>query len=195
MKTKIQPALLLISMFVFSFNSLSQYDSALDLENDTTSLHADTLLQLKKNTIFAEVGGNGFIYSINYDRLIDLTTKFKLSTRIGVHYTHYVPFPHVRTHCIPAEVSGLYSIYKQKHFIELGTGLSYMSAYDQYTNRQFDLLILAFRAGYRFQKPEGGTFIKVGFVPLYDMVNSNLDPDAPIHTWFFSGGLGLGYTF
>jgi hypothetical protein len=195
MKTKIQTVLLLLSMLVFSFCSLSQYDSALDLEKDTSSFQSDTLIKLKKNTIFAEVGGNGFIYSINYDRLIDLTTKFKLSTRIGVHYTHYVPFQHYKTFCVPVEVSGLYAICKQKHFIELGTGISYMSLYDQFANRQSDMFILALRAGYRFQQPKGGLFVKVGFVPIYDFVDINPDPNAPIHTWFFSGGLGLGYTF
>lgn len=195
LKTNIQPFLLSMSFLVLSFSSFSQYDSDLNSDNDTTTIQNDSILILKKNTIFAELGGNGFIYSINYDRLIDLSKKFKFSTRIGVHYTHYVPFQYYRTFCVPVEFSGLYAICKQSHFIELGTGISYMSLYDQFANRQSDMFILALRAGYRFQQPKGGMLVKVGFIPIYDFVDINPDPDAPIHTWFFSGGLGLGYTF
>ena len=53
---------------------------------------SDSIYPLRKNSIFFELGGNGLFYSLNYDRLFELTGKFNLSTRIGVHYTNKFPF-------------------------------------------------------------------------------------------------------
>ena len=184
---------ILISIFsIFTlFTSVtvySQIDSADYKEIDTT-------LILKKNTVFAEIGGNAILYSINYDRLFNISKKFKLSSRIGIHYTNKFPLQYYRTLCIPIEISGLYSIYGSKHFVEIGSGLSYLNSYDRITDHTEDLIILALRLGYRYQKPEGGLFVKIGFVPLYDWLVFNPDPAVPHHTWFLSGGLGIGYTF
>lgn len=193
--------IILISIFsIFTlFTSVtvySQIDSTNNQDIDTTFLVSpDTILNLKKNTVFAEIGGNAFIYSINYDRLFDVSNKFKISARIGIHYSHYVPFKYYKTFCIPFEISGLYSIYRSKHFIEIGSGLSYLRSYDRVTDHTEDIIILALRLGYRFQKPEGGLFIKIGFVPLYDWLVFNPDPSVPHHTWLLSGGIGIGYTF
>jgi hypothetical protein len=89
----------------------------------------------------------------------------------------------------------LYSIYNDKHFVEIGAGLSYLNNHYFVKDHTEDIIILAFRLGYRFQKPEGGLFVKVGFVPLYDWLIFNRDPEVPHHQWFFSGGLGIGWTF
>ena len=135
------------------------------------------------------------MYSLNYDRIFVVSNKFRISTRIGVHFTNKFPLEFYRTFCIPFEMSGLYSIYNNKHFIELGSGISYLNSYDRITNHTEDILILALRLGYRYQKSVGGLFVKIGFVPLYDWLVFNPDPAVPHHTWLLSGGLGIGYTF
>ena len=181
--------IIIILLFSIStlFNATIVY-SQIDKDLDTVAI-------LKKNTIYVELGGNAILYSINYDRLFNISNKFKLSSRLGIHYTNKVPLQYYRTFCIPVEVSGLYSFFGRKHFIEIGTGLSYFNSYDRITNHTEDILIVALRLGYRFQNPEGGFFFKLGFVPLYDWLVINPDPAVPHHTWLFSGGLGLGYTF
>jgi hypothetical protein len=188
---------ILIIIFSFFTSQLvySQLDSTEYNKTDTTIAQIDTSLILKKNTVFFEIGGNAIIYSINYDRLFNVSRKFKMSARIGIHYTNKFPLQYYRTVCIPLEISGLYSFFRDKHFVEIGTGLSYLNSYDRITNHSEDIIILALRLGYRFQKPEGGLFIKVGFVPLYDWLVLNPDPTVKHNTWLFSGGLGLGYTF
>lgn len=193
MKEKLLIILFSIFILLTSESVYSQIDSTEYEEIDTTIAQIDTTL--KKNSVFVEIGGNAIIYSINYDRLIDVSTKFKLSTRIGIHYTNKFPLQYYRTLCIPIEISGLYSIYGSKHFVEIGSGLSYLNSYDRITDHTEDIIILALRLGYRFQKPEGGLFVKIGFVPLYDWLVFNPDPAVPHHTWLLSGGLGIGYTF
>lgn len=188
--------LLILIFTLFASESVySQIESTQYNEFDITKAQNDSNLILEKNSIFVEIGGNAIIYSINYDRLIDVSTKFKISTRIGIHYTNKLPLQYYRTLCIPIEISGLYSIYGSKHFVEIGSGLSYLNSYDKITDHTEDIIILALRLGYRFQKPEGGIFVKIGFVPLYDWLVFNADPAVPHQTWFLSGGLGIGYTF
>jgi len=118
-----------------------------------------------------------------------------LSSRIGVHFTNTFPLQYYRTVAVPFELSGLYSIYQNKHFIEVGTGITYLNNHDTVINHTENILIYSLRVGYRYQKPEGGFFFKIGFVPLYDFYVENPAPDAPHYTWFLSGGIGFGYTF
>ena len=150
---------------------------------------------LKKNTVFFEVGGNGVLYSLNYDRLFDISRKFKASTRIGLHFSENLNDNGNRYIGFPLEVSGLYSIFNNKHFLELGTGLTLMNDNDFSLNHKTTLFILAFRAGYRYQKPQGGMFFKIGFTPLYDFYIINPKDHIIYSTWFLFGGIGIGYTF
>lgn len=187
--------LTILSIFATGF-ATAQIDSLERKQFDTTVAQCkDSTSVVRKNTVFAEVGGNGVIYSINYDRLFDVSEKFKLSGRIGVHFTNKFPLRYYRTISFPVEFSGLYSFYKKKHFIEFGSGLTYLNSFDNVTRHTEDIIILALRLGYRFQRPEGGFFMKIGFVPLYDWLVINPDPNVPHHTWLFFGGLGIGYTF
>ena len=173
----------------------SQIDSERYNNRDTIITPIDTISQLKKNTVFVEFGGNAIIYSLNYDRLFDVSDKIKLSSRIGLHYTNKFPLQYYRTFCIPVEFSGLYSISGHKHFLEVGLGLSYMNSYSRITKHAEDILILALRLGYRFQNPDGGLFVKIGFVPLYDWFIINPDPNVLHNTWLLYGGIGIGYSF
>ena len=190
-----QRKLLIIIVSIFTLFHSERANSQIDTTkyNDVSLSQLDTVL--KKNTVFVEIGGNGLVYSINYDRLINVSSKIKISTRIGVHYTNYFPLIYYRTVSIPIEVSALYPFFRNKHFLEIGSGLSYLNSYDKITNYTEDILILALRLGYRYQKPQEGLFIKIGFVPLYDFYVINPDPSVPHQTWFLSGGVGIGKTF
>lgn len=150
---------------------------------------------LKKNTVYFEFIGNGIFYSINYDRLFEITEKVKLSARIGFHYTDNFIGNDNRLIGSPLEISGLYSIFRKKHFLEVGSGLTIMNNLNYNNNHVENLIILVLRIGYRYQKPNGGLFLKVGFLPMYDMYAFNPNPDIIHNTWFMSGGLGIGYTF
>ena len=118
-----------------------------------------------------------------------------MSTRIRFHYSNKFPLRYYKTLAIPVEISGMYSIWKHKHFVEISGGLTYLNSTDIPINHTENILIVALRIGYRFQKPESGLYLKVGFTPLYDLVVQNPNVNAPHHTWLMSGGIGIGYTF
>lgn len=165
----------------------SQNTDSLELETDS--------IVTTKNAIFLELGGNGIFYSLNYDRLFPISEKVNISSRVGIHYTNGFPLEFYRTMAVPIEVSGLYSIHQNKHFIEIGAGITYLNNHDLFVNQTENILACSFRAGYRFQNPSGGFFFKIGFVPLYDFYVENPIPDVPRNTWLFSGGIGFGVTF
>ena len=187
---------LLVFALLITFNVSSQIDSAYFSEiNIPDTRPVDSVVKLKKNTIFLEFMGNGFIYSVNYDRLFDVSKKIKMSSRIGFHFTNKFPFQYYRTISVPIEISGMYPFYGNKHFLEIGLGLTYLNSNDLYTNHTEHVIAFVPRIGYRFQKPEGGLFFKLGFTPLYDWIVLNPNLKVFHHNWFLSGGLGIGHTF
>jgi hypothetical protein len=85
-----------------------------------------------KNSIYLEVGGTAHIYSLNYDRSIILSQKFKLIPRVGFA-TLFKNEPYI----IPFELTG--SLGKYKNYFEFGVG------YTLTNNNNF----LSYRVGYR----------------------------------------------
>jgi hypothetical protein len=122
-----------------------------------------------KNSIYLEAGGNAYMYSINYDRSLSISTKFILVTRIG-----FGTFLKDEPYIIPLEVTAL--IGKQNNFFEFGTG--YTFADDGFLN---------FRAGYRFEKNRSlfrAAFLYFPFFPKDDTITGM--------PW---AGLSYGYRF
>ena len=185
--------------------------------------------QFAKNTIFFELGGNALTYSLNYDRILFIRNNISLGARIGasvlptswneVHYIQWV---------IPSEFNILYG---KNHRLESGVGINYghgvnnislrVPGYDQviYTSIISETLFLTLRiVSYRFQRRQGGFFLRIGTfstVQIYELnedirslikdpdhlhgdpVNSNLhrggEPRA--YTRYFMFNVSLGYTF
>ncbi|RZS96409.1 hypothetical protein [Cecembia calidifontis] len=150
-----------------------------------------------KNSIYAELGGNGFLYSINYSRIFNQKGAYKFSGSAGFSYVKQVTTTHW-TPLIPIEASVLLG--KTSHHLELGTGTSLFTAQsislDNETNTlqenvSFNSLIF-FRLGYRYQKPEGGFFFRIGYTPGF---NLNLDVSPPPVFFPLWGGISLGKSF
>jgi hypothetical protein len=95
----------------------------------------------------------------------------------------------------PIEISILFSNINNKHFFEIGTGLTFLNEKHLDNNHTDDLIILVLRAGYRFQKPTGGFFLKTGLTPMYDWIVINPEPNIDYHSWILLFGIGVGYTF
>ena len=76
----------------------------------------------KKNTIFGELGGNGLLASINYER--QLSSKPGFGVRLGMGFYGVKP-----THLtVPAGVNYLIPLKKNNSFLDLGFGLTFSSA-------------------------------------------------------------------
>lgn len=144
--------------------------------NDSTSI--------SKNTIYFEGMGNSGFYSINYDRIILIGKSFKIAGRIGVSYIPPTSNIYYHFFSYPTEISLLYG---KKHHLELGSG--YTIVFKEYKNDILKIYdnnsALVINFGYRFQKQEGGIFIKTCILKFFPA-------DENIPLWM---GFGIGYTF
>lgn len=76
----------------------------------------------KKNTIFGELGGNGLLASINYERQLTSTPGF--GVRLGFGFYGVQP-----THLtVPVGINYLVPLKKNNSFLDIGLGLTFTSA-------------------------------------------------------------------
>ncbi|MDO1451762.1 hypothetical protein Q0590_36145 [Rhodocytophaga aerolata] len=151
---------------------------------------------MQKNTLFVEIGGNGFFYSLNYDRILLDYSTWRISARIGGMYMPGIFETNRHLIGLPLEVS--YWRGKGNHHFELGLGFT--PIYDTYSlnevSRQQAILIGVARIGYRYQKREGGVFYRAGFMPLhgtiYDFNYRQWDRNS--NFTYPLVGLAIGYT-
>jgi len=138
----------------------------------------------KQNQLYLELGGNGLIYSINYERL--LSENFTLRGGFGI--TPGLIF--VEGTFIHIPVTASYLIGSKTSKLELGLGATYFAGKDTEifgldAGDQF-LVFLTGIIGYRYTSPAGFVF-RVLFTPIY---NSEEDP------YFYpSFGLSFGFAF
>jgi|SRR6056297_872951 len=156
-----------------------------EIKND--SITNDNLKEvnetLRKNSVYLELFGNSFYqYSIGYDRILFDKENNKFSIASGIGY-------------LPLEISSLnhewynYIFTSQvnyftgnEHHFETGLGFTYIGKkYGDYYD-----IIMSLKIGYRYQKQEGGLFIKSSLTPLYFLTTNSFGPWA---------GLIVGWTF
>ncbi len=138
--------------------------------NDTLNLSNS---QMAKNFIFAEVGGNGLLLSINYEHLI----KENIGIRIGAGTAGYSGLT------LPIMLN-YYFFEKPK--LELGIGL--LSISKMLSN---DLIgeegtLISFTLGLKSYKKNGGFLFRLSFTPFYNLSKSN---------FVLYGGLSVGWAF
>lgn len=152
-----------------------------------------------KKAIYLEVGGSSGRYAINYSKIIHQKGKLKLNTSVGFSMwpkkfdskTIWLP-------TIPLEISALFG--NSNHNLELGTGFtSFLTRslyFDSETLENIDKVVfdaaIPLRIGYRFQKPEGGFFFRVGYTPVINFPTNgrgewNFDP--------YWAGISFGKSF
>lgn len=133
-----------------------------------------TFAQIKKNTLYAEIFGNGRAYSVNYDRLITISEKTKFAPRIGFSYMGGIRFT------MPLEANLLFSkSASSKHFFEFGVGTTFRSPkdyepgvrfFDNNDAKNYEEGIrneYTARIGYRHQKPESRWMYRAGILAIY----------------------------
>jgi hypothetical protein len=157
--------------------------------------------EIARNTIFAEVLGSGMYGSLNYERIIFISGS-RFSVRGGgfLYLTtrNRKPLIHFS---VPVELN--YFLGTRKRY-ELGVGMTYANGFyselDDNDNKLLSKsLYLALKGfGYRFQKPQGGFFLRLDIVTLLRLAELNKeylkerrnDPNV----WVLPG-LSIGYTF
>ena len=120
-----------------------------------------TFIVHKKNTLFAEAGGKGRYYSVNYDKVFKQGKKLIYSWRAGLSIlAHDLSLPLA----VSTFTKGL------QHHFEFSLGITpYLRDYKTFLHKN-DLsdkqLYITPGFGYRYQKINGGFFFTAGIDPL-----------------------------
>ncbi len=178
------------------------------LFNQTFGQATKDSTSISKNTIYLELFGNGGTGSINYDRILMKKNNFKLSSRIGgIFVPRKDPNYKNRQNNFWSTLFEINSFWGRKGNFEMGIGVSYLKGgnsgiYDipsggEISYSSSTLILIPRILGYRFQKPNGGFFCKVGIVALIQIAEFNKEwknslDYRPYASPFFS--LGCGYT-
>jgi hypothetical protein len=152
-----------------------------------------------RNSIYAELLGNGGLYSINYDRRLG---GGGASVRVGAAMWEtegglFVSVPDERHRFLLAPVLLNLLTGAGTHHLELGGGVLVGS--ETVTrglgspSERSALLSATGTLGYRRQPPDGGFVFRIGLTPVYGFGPE--DTAYPEKGFFFSGGLSLGISF
>ncbi len=127
--------------------------------------------------VYIELLGKGFVNSVNYEHSLSKDLQ-GINVQIGVGFapTSFIT--------VPASLNYVFG--RKKHHFEIGAGVTYINGFlwDDDDSWGPDLVIHT-NFLYRFQKPGGKFFFKIGATPLISR-QFNIGP------WF---GAGLGYKF
>lgn len=165
----------------------------------TTFLFSQETEMPKKNkhTVYAEVFGQGFSGSLNYDLLFNSDKKWKRSFTIGIIATpRAFQFGNGAYLGLPVSYNWLYG--KKRNFLELGIGLTTQMGqqlvlmindpnYHQPDGFSVIYTYLTPKIGYRFQPENSGLFLRATLTPHLALVSTEFD--------FRNGKLITGNTF
>lgn len=180
----IKTMLVLISIFII--NNLC---SAQDIEP-----------QAKQNISF-ELGGNGLLYSLNYEYIF----SNNIAVKSGISLVNFQESGSKKNQLIttfPITCSYLYDVGKNEHFIEAGLGIMLLLSSGDLTsfNSKTDLFPnITTTLGYRYKKVDSKWNYRIAFTPYYGMksLTSNkgeafniFASDSDLQLW---GGIGIGY--
>lgn len=153
---------------------------------------SDTPQRTASNTVFAEALGNGLLYSVNYERIID---SWNIGLRIGASYfsypvSSYGASGNLKLATFPMVAS--YYLGTPRHKLQVGLGATILylgvstdSAGTKYEgDRSGGGVAATGVVGYRYLPPDQGFTFGVGFTPL--LRTSRFLP------W---GGANAGYIF
>jgi hypothetical protein len=169
--------------------------------------NTDTILE--RNTLYAEAFGQGFCYSINYDRLFNTEKIVKNSFTAGfVYVPDAMGFGDGVYFGVPISYNWLLG--KKSHHLELGIGLTSLIVNPNSNIVSHFYTYLSPKMGYRFQRPTGGLFLRVTATAMIDIMNFRVNKigtekfssisafknvvglDYAVFPW---PGLSIGYTF
>ena len=154
-----------------------------------------------KNAVIFELGGNGLVYSVNYERFL---TK-NINTRVGLSFWRIIENQTDKSMTVmsyPLSFNYLINMSGQKHFIEAGIGamnlvttgdlVEYKGVTNYYLNPFLNL-------GYRFRSTKNRLLYRVGLSPFLgtkSFTNPTEQSFQPLGSKIqFWGYLGIGYSF
>lgn len=159
-----------------------------------------------KQVAFAELGGSAGRYAVSYGRIFHQQDQLKLSGSLGFSMWHHNTsnwFYNTSRSvywlpAIPVEISALFG--QTNHHLEIGAGfnanLTPTPKRDPVTAELTDDIVwdsvVVLRIGYRYQKPEGGLFFRVGYTPFFSPPSR---PNEGANFQPISAGISVGKSF
>lgn len=146
--------------------------------------------EFAKNTFYLELASKGSFYSVNFDHIFLRGDNLSYSYRIGFSIEkNGISFP-----------AGINIITgKRSHHAEFGlTIIPYIDRYRTLLsgdNLSDKYLYVIPAAGYRFQRQNGGLFLKAGVSPLIFLDPPSDDFWKMNPQLFFYGNAGVGFSF
>jgi hypothetical protein len=133
--------------------------------------------QIRKNSFYFELLGNGVWYSVNYDRIFPVADKLSVYCRIGISEYHGDDTDNLNFNIIvgPGILFGI-----RKHFLETGVAYTFMTYYPDH--------LVSITGGYRYQGSKG---LVIRVTPMY-IINTEKGDTFGNNFWF---GISLGYSF
>lgn len=137
------------------------------------------------SSVFAELGGPGIVYSINFERLLG---QSNLSIRVGFSFIHIAgTFFGVSYNEADLSLPMVLNYYLgwSAHKIQLGAGFEVRhTEQDFVTGSSTNVLGVAI-VGYRYVPPDGGVNLGIAFTPMFG-------GGHPLFPW---GAMSLGFWF
>jgi hypothetical protein len=138
------------------------------------------LLSQRGQAVYAEVLGNGILFSFNYDLRFKNEPK-GIGARIGFGYVGSPKEGGVAF--IPFELNWLLG--KNDRYFEVGAGATLVSSSKEVFNESFKHFVGTMTFGYRNQPSDGGFMWKIAITPIL----------ADGFFWPYFIGVGFGYAF
>lgn len=133
------------------------------------------------NTIYAEIGGFGYYYTVNYEAMLQSMGRRMLNFRIGAGLISETNDKDTKANKI--SIPGLlYFSFGETNMLDIGIGITYRI----YIENE---IIPSGSLGFRHQKALGGFMYRIAITPT---IETNESGYKIIQFW---GGLSLGYAF
>ncbi len=120
-------AFVVLALVFAGINLQAQESAATTLNTEIEGANFQTV-EMQKNTVYAEIGGNGSLYSVNIDQVLLSGRNFKISTRIGLGMSSSI-FKNDIDPIIPIEGNIWFG--KGKHHFETGLGVIAAFGFDE----------------------------------------------------------------
>jgi len=140
--------------------------------------------EIASNTVYAEAGGPGLQYSVNYESHF----ACRVFGRVGV--SPFVPLPTATVVAMHFQVGAL--IGGESSNLELGIGASPAYSVREGNDPFFHVLGTA-TIGFRYMPTSSGMLFRVGFTPYF--AARRVGQDGAIRLILPWGGVSMGYVF
>ncbi len=179
--------LLFASLNLFSQQSNQKFHLSypFQLNSDNDDVNGINQLNFKRkrfagNTIYAEIGGFGYYYTVNYEMTVQSVDRRMMNLRIGAGF---MPETEGDTKATKISLPLLLNLaFGESNQFEIGVGVTYRIFIEKE-------VIPSASIGFRHQKPFGGFMYRIAFTPTVET------DDVGYKIISFWGGLSLGFSF